>query len=68
MNLELTAVLRLKIIRVIVAGERGPAALARLRGRRCRHSAAGIATALDSCYRSEHVTELRLCLAVWDKY
>ncbi len=75
MNLKLTAVLGdvtgvtgLKIIRAIVAGERDPHALARLRDRRCKHSAADIATALDGRYRPEHVTELRLCLKMWDAY
>lgn len=75
MNLKLTAVLGdttgvtgLKIIRAIVAGERDPQALARLRDRRCKHSAAEIATALDGRYRPEHVTELRLCLTLWDAY
>ncbi len=75
MNLKLTAVLGdttgvtgLRIIRAIVAGERDPHALARLRDRRCKHSAADIATALDGRYRPEHVTELRLCLMMWDKY
>jgi hypothetical protein len=75
MNLKLTAVLGdttgvtgLKIIRAVVAGERDPQALARLRDRRCKSSAAEIATALDGRYRPEHVTELRLCLKMWDAY
>ena len=75
MNLKLTTVLGdttgvtgLRIIRAIVAGERDPQTLARLRDRRCRHSAAEIATALDGRYRPEHVTELRLCLRMWDAY
>lgn len=75
MNLKLTAVLGdttgvtgLRIIRAIVAGERDPHALARLRDRRCKSSAADIATALDGRYRPEHLTELRLCLMMWDAY
>jgi len=75
MNLKLTAVLGdvtgvtgLRIIRAIVAGERDPHALARLRDRRCTHSAAEIATALDGRYRPEHVTELQLSLRMWDHY
>jgi hypothetical protein len=75
MNLKLTAVLGdttgvtgLRIIRAIVGGERDPHALARLRDHRCRHSSAEIATALDGRYRPEHVTELRLCLRMWDAY
>jgi len=75
MNLKLTAVLGdvtgvtgLRIIRAIAAGQRDPHALARLRDRRCRHSADEIAVALDGRYRPEHVTELRLCLKMWDAY
>ncbi|MFL6220245.1 MAG: IS110 family transposase [Actinomycetes bacterium] len=75
MNLKLTAVLGdvtgvtgLRIIRAILAGVRDPQALARLRDRRCRHAEPEIATALDGRYRPEHLTELRCCLAMWDKY
>jgi transposase len=75
MNLKLTQVLGdvtgvtgLKIIRAIVAGQRDPVALARLRDRRCRHTADEIATALDGRYRLEHVTELKLNLAMWEHY
>src|SRR5215471_3927099 len=75
MNLKLTQVLGdvtgvtgLKIIRAIVAGQRDPLQLARLRDRRCKHSEAEIATALDGRYRPEHLTELRCHLALWDKY
>lgn len=75
MNLKMTTVLGdvtgvtgLKIIRAIVAGERDPRALARLRDRRCKHTAEQIAIALDGRYRPEHVTELRLCLKMWDAY
>src|SRR4051794_7716874 len=75
MNLKLTKVLGdvtgvtgLKILRAIVDGERDPQRLAELRDRRCRHTAAEIATALDGRYRPEHLTELRCCLALWEKY
>lgn len=75
MNLKLTGVLGdvtgvtgRRIIRAIVAGERDPHALARLRDRRCKRSAADMAVALDGRYRPEHLTELRLCLAMWDAY
>src|ERR1035438_8270523 len=52
----------------ILAGERDPQQLAALRDRRCKHTAVEIATALDGRYRAEHVTELRCCLAMWEKY
>jgi transposase len=75
MNLKLTSVLGditgvtgLKILRAIVAGERDPHQLAKLRDRRCQHSAEEIATALTGRYRLEHVTELTLCLKMWDHY
>jgi transposase len=75
MNLKLTKVLGdvtgvtgLKIIRAIIAGERDPKVLAKLRDRRCKHTAAEIAIALDGRYRSEHVTELKLCLKMWEQY
>ena len=65
---DVTGVTGLKILRAIVAGERDPKVLAALRDRRCRHTVADIATALDGRYRPEHVTELRLCLKMWDAY
>lgn len=75
MNLKLTTVLGdvtgvtgLKIIRAIVAGERDPQVLAGMRDKRCKHTLAEIATALDGRYRTEYVTELRLCLKMWDAY
>jgi transposase len=75
MNLKLTKVLGdvtgvtgLKIIRAILAGERDPQVLAKLRDRRCKRSAAEIAEALDGRYRPEHVTELRCALTLWEKY
>ncbi|HWG45745.1 MAG TPA: IS110 family transposase [Gemmataceae bacterium] len=75
MNLKLTKVLGdvtgvtgLKIIRAILAGQRDPHKLAQLRDRRCKHTLAEIAQALDGRYRAEHVTELRSCLTLWEKY
>jgi transposase len=75
MNLKLTKVLGdvtgvtgLKILRAIVAGERDPRRLAKLRDRRCQHTAEEIAVALDGRYRVEHLTELKLCLWMWEQY
>ena len=75
MNLKLTKVLGditgvtgLKIIRAILAGQRDPQQLAPLRDRRCKHTVAEIAQALDGRYRPEYVTELRSCLTLWEKY
>ena len=75
MNLKLTKVLGditgvtgLKIIRAILAGQHDPQQLAKLRDRRCKRAEPEIATALDGRYRSEHLCELRCCLAMWEKY
>jgi transposase len=75
MNLKLTKVLGdvtgvtgLKIIRAIVQGERDPQKLAKRRDRRCKHTAAEIAQALDGRYRPEHLLELKLCLTMWEHY
>jgi len=75
MNLKLTSVVGdvtgvtgLKIIHAILAGERDAQKLAKLRDRRCKHSAAEIATALDGRYRDEHVLELRCTLMMWESY
>jgi transposase len=65
---DLTGVTGLKVIRAILAGERDPAALARLRDRRCKHTAAEMAQALDGRYRPEFLSELRCCLVLWEKY
>jgi len=75
MNLKLTQVLGdvtgvtgLKIIRALLAGQRDPRRLAELRDRRCQHTEAEIAQALDGRWRPEHLTELRGNLALWEKY
>jgi transposase len=75
MNLKLTKVLGditgvtgLKVIRALLAGQRDPRELAKLRDRRCKHTAAEIATALDGRYRPEHLLELRCNLTMWEKY
>jgi transposase len=75
MNLKLTKVLGditgvtgLKIIRAILAGERDPEPLAKLRDRRCKHAEPEIAQALDGRYRPEHLCELKNCLSMWEKY
>jgi transposase len=75
MNLKLTRVLGdvtgvtgLRVIRAILAGQRDPQQLAKLRDRRCGHTAAQMAEALDGRYRAEHLLELRVGLALWEKY
>src|SRR6266508_646651 len=75
MNVQLTQVLSditgttgLQIIRAIVAGERDPQVLARLRHGRCQRSEAEIAKALSGHYRPEHVFALKQALALYDFY
>jgi len=75
MNVQLTQVLSditgmtgLAIIRAIVAGERDPQVLARLRHGRCQRSEAEIVKALSGHYRPEHVFALRQALALYDFY
>jgi transposase len=73
MNLQLTEVLSdvmgvtgQAIIRAIVAGERDPQALARLRHRRVRASGEDVAKALTGHWREEHLFVLGQALAMYD--
>lgn len=75
MNLKLTEVVSdlttgtgLKIIRALLAGERDPLTLARLRDPRCKNPAATFARALHGSWRDEHLLALRLALASWEHY
>ena len=75
MNLKLTRVLGditgvtgLLIIRAILAGERDPEVLSKLRDRRCKRTEPEIAQALDGRYRPEFLSELRHCLRLWETY
>lgn len=75
MNVQLTQVLSditgttgVQILRAIVAGERDPQVLARLRHGRCQRSEAESAKALSGHYRPEHVFALKQALALYDFY
>jgi transposase len=75
MNLKLTHVVGditgktgQAIIAAILAGQRDPIALASLRDRRCKHSVAEIALALDGRFRPEFVTLLRTSRTMWEAY
>ncbi len=75
MNVQVTQVLSdisgttgLPILRAIVAGERAPQGLARLRHGRCQRSEAEIAKGLSGHYRPEHVFALKQALALYDVY
>lgn len=75
MNLQLHHVLSditgetgLKIIRAIVAGERDPVNLARLRNPGCKSSAETITQALTGSWKAEHLFVIQQSLALYDFY
>src|ERR1700736_4578566 len=61
---DITGATGLRIIRAILGGERNPAVLARMRGRRCRASVETIEKALAGNYRAEHLFALEQALAL----
>jgi hypothetical protein len=65
---DVTGVTGMAILRAVVAGERDPKALARLRDRRCREDEATIAKALEGTWQAEHLFALRQSLEVYDYY
>ncbi|MEX2431114.1 MAG: IS110 family transposase [Dehalococcoidia bacterium] len=65
---DVTGMTGMRIIRSIVAGERGPQVLAEMRDYRCKHDAATIALALEGNWREEHLFALRQALALYDGY
>ena len=56
------------IVRAIVAGERDPAVLARLRDRRIKANEAEVNASLQGHWREEHLFSLRQALALIDAY
>jgi transposase len=65
---DVTGVTGMAIIRAILAGERDPVTLARLRDYRCQHDAATIAQALHGQWRDEHLFALAQAVALYDVY
>ena len=65
---DITGATGLRIIRAILAGERDPKVLARLRDYRCHSSAETIEKALTGSYRAEHLFALEQALALYDAY
>ena len=65
---DITGVTGMRIIRSIVAGEREPHVLARLRNSKCAKSEAEIAKALQGNYKLEHLFVLKQALAQYDFY
>lgn len=64
---DLTGKTGLSIVRAIVAGERTPAELAKLRDPRCRNSEAQIAEHLTGNWRDEHLFNLKMGLRRYEE-
>ena len=65
---DITGTTGLRVIRAILAGERDPEVLARLRHYSCHSSAETIAKALTGSYRAEHLFALEQALALYEVY
>jgi hypothetical protein len=65
---DITGATGLRIMRAILEGERDPAALARLRDKRCHASVETIPKSLTGHYRAEHLFALEQALALYDAY
>src|SRR5262249_50170625 len=65
---DLTGETGMALIRAILAGERDPVTLARLRDYRCQHSEETIATALYGQWREEHLFALAQAMALYEVY
>src|SRR6516162_10827180 len=65
---DITGSTGLRIIRAILAGERDPNVLARLRHYSCHASIETIERALTGSYRAEHLFALEQALALYDAY
>ena len=65
---DITGVTGMAIIRAILAGERDPLTLARLRDPRCAQPEAEFVKALTGNYRDEHVFALKQAMALYDAY
>ena len=65
---DITGLTGRKIITAILAGERDPLTLARLRDRRCRHSTDAIARALRGSWREEALFALQQAWDSWQHY
>lgn len=65
---DLTGKTGMAIVRAIVAGERQPSVLAKLRDKRCHKSEAEIAEHLTGTWREEHLFNLASALRLYDVY
>lgn len=65
---DITGATGMRIIRAIMAGQRDPMELAKMRDSRCKKSVETIAAALTGNYRDEHVFTLGQALELFDFY
>jgi transposase len=65
---DVTGVTGMAIIAAILAGERDPLKLAKLRNERCRRTEAEIARALQGNWRAEHLFALKQAVALYEFY
>jgi hypothetical protein len=65
---DITGVTGMAILRTILAGERDPVTLARLRDPRCAQPESEFVQALTGNYRDEHVFALKQAMALYDAY
>jgi transposase len=65
---DVTGLTGMAIIQAILAGERDPRALARLRNVNCKRTEAEIARALQGTWRAEHLFALRQAVALYEFY
>lgn len=65
---DITGLTGMKIVRAIVAGERNPKTLAKMRDPRCKQPFAIIEKSLTGNYREEHLFSLTQALESYDFY
>lgn len=65
---DITGVTGMAILAAILAGQRDPVQLAKLRNERCQQDEATIALALEGTWRKEHLFALRQAMAMFHAY
>jgi len=65
---DITGKTGMGIINAILAGERNPAKLAKLRDGRCKHDEETIASSLEGHYRNEHLFSLQQAVELYNFY
>jgi len=63
---DLTGVTGMAILKAIIAGERDPVTLAKLRNPHCHHDEDDMAKALQGTWRAEHLFALQQAVALYD--